>query len=131
MTDEFETQLRRALRPQDPGAPFTERVMQRMNGAPRALGASREPRAAGLRGWLSRAGSAARLRLPRRAPQWVAATVLACAVAVVGVAHWRSESLARSRAMQARAELLQALSVTAETLGPARKLVRRNNGHES
>ncbi len=131
MTDEFETQLRRALRPQDPGAPFTERVMQRMNGAPRALGASREPRAAGLRGWLSRAGSAARLRLPRRAPQWVAATVLACAVAVVGVAHWRSESLARSRAMQARAELLQALSVTAETLGTARKLVRRNNGHES
>ena len=131
MTDEFETQLRRALRPQDPGAPFTERVMQRMNGAPRALGASREPRAAGLRGWLSRAGSAARLRLPRRAPQWVAATVLACAVAVVGVAHWRSESLARSRAMQARAELLQALRVTAETLGTARKLVRRNNGHES
>ena len=131
MTDDFEAQLRRALRSEDPGAPFTERVMQRVKGAPRALGASREPRAAGLRGWLTRAGSAARLRLPRRAPQWVAATVLACAVAVVGVAHWRSESLARSRAMQARAELLQALSVTAETLGTARKLVRRNNGHES
>ncbi len=131
MTDDFETQLRRALRPEDPGAPFTERVMQRVNGAQRALAASRGPRAAVLRGWLARAGSAARFRLPRPAPQWVAATVLACAVAAVGVAHWRSESLAHSRGMQARAELLQALSVTAEALGTARKLVLRDDGHES
>jgi hypothetical protein len=131
MTHDFETELRRALRPEDPGAPFTERVMERVSGATRALGASPEPKESGRRGWLAGDRSAARLRLPRPAPQWVAAAVLACAVAAVGAGYWRSESLARSRGMQARAELLQALSVTAETLGTARNLVLRGDGHES
>ncbi|MHB1869851.1 MAG: hypothetical protein ACYCT1_03215 [Steroidobacteraceae bacterium] len=122
MSEELQRALRQALRVEDPGRAFTERVMARV---------ADEPTASGVRGWLARVCSTLRPGSPRAAAPWLAAGATACVLAVLGVAHWRSESLARARGLQARAELLQALSITAETVGTARRLVLRNERPDS
>ena len=122
MNEELERALRQALRVEDPGRAFTERVMARV---------ADESAAAAGRGWLVRVFSAVWPGAPRAAAPWLAASAAACALAVLGLAHWRSESLARARGLQARAELLQALSITAETVGTARRLVLRNERPDS
>lgn len=122
MSEELERALRQVLRAEDPGRAFTERVMARVTDGPAA---------SAPRGWLARVFSAVRPGAPRTAAPWLAASTAACALAVLGLAHWRSESVARARGLQARAELLQALSITAETVDTARRLVLRNERPDS
>ncbi len=122
MSEELERALRQALRAEDPGRAFTARVMARV---------ADQPAASALPGWRVRTFSAVRPGAPRAAAPWLAASAAAGALAVLGLAHWRSEALARERGLQARAELLQALSITAETVGTARRLVLRNERPDS
>ena len=122
MSDELERALREALRAEEPGPAFTARVMVRVAHAPAS---SARP------GWWVRILSALRPGAPRAAASWLAASAAACLLAVFGVVHWRSEYRVRERGLQARAELLQALSITAETVGTARRLVLRNEQPDS
>lgn len=122
MSEELERALHQALRAEAPDRNFTARVMARVAAAPAS---SARP------GWRVRIRSALRPGAPRMAAPWLAASAVACALAVLGWSHWRRESLARERALQARAELLQALSITAETVGTARRLVLRNERPDS
>ncbi len=122
MSEELERALRQALRAEDPGRTFTERVLARV---------ANQPASSALPGWWVRIFSAVRPAQPRAAAPWLAASAAACALAVLGLVHWRSEALARERGLQARAQLLQALSITAETVGTARRLVLRNERPDS
>lgn len=130
MTDEFEATLRRALRRETPPETFTESVMEQVSRPPQAHKDSRRMPASRWRGGLS-SSAWAFLHRPRPAVRWALATALTGVFVAVGVAHWRSESLARARGMRARAELLQALSVTAETLDSTRRMVLRAEGNDS
>lgn len=119
MTDKkLEQALRSALKPQDPGEDFSAQVMQRLNLQRRAglpaddAGAVPRPRAAhtGRRAYLLR---------------WaVPAALAACAMAAVGL-QWRHDAVERERGVEARAQLLQALSIAGAQVNSARAAVLR------
>lgn len=107
MSENFENELRRALRPLDAPAGFTERVM-------RSLPATREP-----------APAQARAELPRsfvqrfRIPAAFAATLVAAVVLglhVKEVAEDRRLAAEREAGLAASRELMQALQVTSQKL---------------
>lgn len=102
MTDkQLEQALRGALKPQDPGGDFSAQVMQRLN--------------------VHRAGADRRAYLLR----WAApAALAACAMAAVGL-QWRHDAVVRERGVQARAQLLQALSIAGAQVNSARAAVLR------
>lgn len=114
MTDkELEQALRRVLKAGDPGEPFTARVMARLD-------AERVPRVPAV----------IDKRASRRSLQrWSApAALAACALAAVGLVHWRYEAMVRERGVEARAQLLQALKIVGAQVSGARAAVLRDEG---
>jgi hypothetical protein len=95
MNDELEKQLRRALRPVDPGEDFADRVMARVQKEPVA-----PPRAD-----------------PRRFRNVVFALAASLMIAAVGVHTWQLQR--ERRGLEARAQLLEALRMTGEKLDVA------------
>lgn len=100
---QLEEALRRALRAADPGDDFADRVMARL---PPARPRGSERRRA-LTGWT---------------PVAIAACLLASAV---GVVRFRQAALQAQRAQQARAQLLQALSIASANVNAVRAVVIR------
>ena len=131
MTDEFERALRRALRPQDPGEEFAGRVVSRLDSghvddmddtddvAPASDG---EP------------ASVVRLgprRLRAFRSRWLPAALAACLIAGVGLVQMRKHALDAARANQARAQLLQALSIASDNVNIVRAAVAREENPDS
>ncbi len=113
---ELEQALRHALRCADPGKEFADRVVAR-------IGASASGRTTSGSG-------GATTRVARRAwragnSRWGSVALAACAIAGIGLAHWRQEALHRQRALQVQAQLLQALSITSANLNAVRDAVER------
>jgi len=108
MSRDLDKELREALRPLDPGADFTARVLARL---------AADPAAAATRG-----SRGARL-VPRRRP-WIPLALAASLVAglVLGV-QWRERR--ELRGLQARRELIEALRVSSQKLDLAYRLVNR------
>jgi hypothetical protein len=107
MSENFENELRRALRPLDAPAGFTDRVM-------RALPATREPvpmeeRVEAPRRWTQRLG----------VPVAFAATIVAAVVLGMHVQKVKTERIAaeeQAAGIAASRELMQALHVTSQKL---------------
>lgn len=95
-------QLRNALRPVDPGADFTQRVLERVANAPRDATDPPEPPVAMPRGG--------------RAPAWLPMALAASLVfAAVGAHYWQQQA-ERAAGLEAREQLLEALRVTSDKL---------------
>jgi hypothetical protein len=108
MTDEFEKALQRALRRQDPGEDFGARIVARLDGArgpamPRAMFRSR----------------------------WLPAALAAGIIAAIGLVQLRQHALDTARANQARAQLLQALSIASDNINIVRTAVAREEDPNS
>ena len=119
MSDEFEKALQSALRRQDPGEDFSDRVAARLDGTEtRAAPASASATAPG-------SASARVLPLQRRMfrSRWLPAALAACIVAAVGLVQMRQHALDAARANQARAQLLQALSIASDNINIVRAAV--------
>lgn len=115
MSDEFEEALRRALRPKDPGEDFAARVVSR-------LGAGEQEPAVTRPGWK---------RLAARRPRWVSVALAASVIAGVGFFQLRQHALDAERASQARAQLLQALSIASDNVNIVRATVAREESPDS
>ena len=117
MTDEFEKALHRALRPRaKPGEDFAGRVAARLD-------SGEEP-----------AAPVARLeRMRRRAfrSRWFPVALAACLIAAVGFVQMRQHALDAARANQARAQLLQALSIASDNVSIVRATVAREEHPDS
>lgn len=115
MSDEFEKALQSALRREDPGEDFSDRVVARLGGT--------ETRAASV----SASGSASARILPWShrvfRSRWLPAALAACIVAAVGLVQMRQHALDTARANQARAQLLQALSIASDNINIVRAAV--------
>ena len=115
MSDEFEKALRRALRPRDPGEDFSARVASRLDSSevPRA-----PSRIASIR--------ARALRSP-----WLPVALAASLIAGIGLIHVRQDAVQAARANQARAQLLQALSIASRNINIVRAAVAREENPDS
>jgi hypothetical protein len=100
---EIEQALRRALRPVHPEEDFSERVVMR-------LGSTAPSRMAGWR---------------RMSIRWTSVALAACAIAGVALVSWKQESVERQRGLEARAQLLRALSIASAKVNVARAAVIR------
>lgn len=125
MTDEFERALRRALRPKGPGDEFAGRIVSRLDSGDVndvAPASDAEP------------ASIVRLE-PRRLrvfrSRWLPAALAACLIAGVGVVQMRQHALDTARADQARAQLLQALSIASDNVNIVRAAVAREENPDS
>jgi len=116
MSHEFEETLRRALRPRRPGEDFAGGVVSRLDTS------AREP--ATVARLESKRSPAPRLR-------WVAAALAACVIAAVGLVELRQHALDAERASQARAQLLQALSIASDNVNIVRATVAREESPDS
>jgi hypothetical protein len=108
MSDEFEKALQSALRRQDPGQDFSDRIVARLEGT--QIPAAPE----------SASASASRRVFRSR---WLPAALAACIVAAVGLVQMRQHALDTARANQARAQLLQALSIASDNINIVRAAV--------
>lgn len=121
MTDEFEQTLRRALRPRHPDEDFAERVVSSLdsNGTDSS---GTEP------------ASVTRLE-PRRhrmlRSRWLPAALAACLIAGFGLFQLRQHALDAARAAQARAQLLQALSIASDNINIVRSAIAREENPDS
>jgi hypothetical protein len=115
MTDEFEQALHRALRPRQPGADFAERVVSSLDSS------GTEP------------SSVTRLdsRRHRGFRYWLPAALAACLIGGVGLIQLRQHALDTARATQARAQLLQALSIASDNVNIVRSAVAREENPDS
>lgn len=116
MTDDFEQSLRRALRREKPGESFAERVAARVD--------SSNPESA----------SVVRLGLRRASAMrssWLPVALAAGIVAAIGVLQVRQHAVDASRASQARAQLLQALSIASYNLNIVHATVAREENPNS
>ncbi len=117
MTDEFEKALHRALRPRaNPGEDFAARVVTRLD-------SDEEP-----------AAPVARVeRMRRRAfhSRWFPVALAACLIATVGLVQRRQHAIDAARANQARAQLLQALSIASDNVNIVRATVAREEHPDS
>ena len=116
MSDEFEEALRRALRPKDPGEDFTGKVVSRLDAGERAPAP------------VSRLESR-RLAAPHR--WWVPLALAASVIAGVGLFQLRQHAVDAQRASQARAQLLQALSIASDNVNLVRAAVAREESPDS
>lgn len=116
MTDDFEQSLRRALRRDKPAAGFAERVAARVE-------ASNPESASAVRLGFRRA-SATR-------SSWLPVALAAGIVATIGVLQLRQHSADASRASQARAQLLQALSIASDNVNIVHAAVAREENPDS
>jgi hypothetical protein len=104
---ELEQRLRRALRPGEPPAGFTDRVMASLRRA-REQQRSRESHSPPL--------------LPRLRwrPAWLpAAAAAALAVVLIGAGIWNQQRAQELRARQARQQVLEALTISSRALNTA------------
>lgn len=116
MSDEFEEALRRALRPKHPGEDFTGKVVSRLDASdPESAPASRPE---------SRRFAAPRAR-------WISVALAASVIAAVGLFQLRQHALDAERASQARAQLLQALSIASDNVNLVRATVAREESPDS
>lgn len=116
MTDELERALRRALRPQGPGRDFSGETVSRLDsGASPPAPAAR--RAFG--------------RHPVFRSRWLPIALAACLVAGMGLLQMRQHALDAARANQARAELLQALSIASHNVNIVRAAVSHEENPET
>jgi len=115
MSDEFEKALQRALRRRDPGEDFSARVLARLD-ASELPGATAD--------FDSRRRSVFRSR-------WLPAALAACTIAAVGLIQLRQHALETARANQARAQLLQALSIASDNVNIVRAAVAREENPNS
>lgn len=114
MSDPFEKALQRALRHETPGEDFADRVAARL--PPTAI-----------------SSTAGRLDSMSRRPlrsRWLPAALAAGVIAGFGLLQWRQHALETARANQARAQLLQALSIASDNINIVRSaLARAENPH--
>lgn len=115
MSDEFEKALHRALGRQDPGGDFSDRVVARLD--------STEAPAT-----IIRLDSMRRRVLRSR---WLPAALAAGIIAAIGLAQMRQHALDTARANQARAQLLQALSIASDNINIVRSAVAREENPNS
>jgi hypothetical protein len=116
MTDEFEKALQRALRRQDPGEDFSARIVARLDGTEvPAAPAARVP------------------AMPRAMfrSRWLPAALAAGIIAAIGLVQLRQHALDTARANQARAQLLQALSIASDNINIVRTAVAREEDPNS
>jgi hypothetical protein len=122
--DSFDDDLRRALKPVDPGPEFTARVLAAVDAGSRERGATPASTTSGARRdprvrWWSRAGRAG---WGRRSLIWPALAASLVGVAVgARIVEERRET---ERGLQARAQLMQALRLTSDKLNVAREVVK-------
>jgi len=115
MSEDFEQALRRALRRENPGEDFAERVVSRLDANPAedAVGQrTRVPRRHATRSQVLRS-------------RWLPAALAACIIVAVGVFQLRQHSLEAERADQARTQLLQALAIASQNINIVRAAVAR------
>lgn len=105
----FDDELRRAMRPVDPGPEFTARVLAAVNAQPPALAE---------RGLAPRAY---RRQWARRSWMWPA--LAASLVGAVVGARYFEVKRETERGLEARTQLMQALRVTSEKLAVAREVI--------
>jgi hypothetical protein len=112
MSDFLEHELRRALRPEDPGDDFTRQVMARVR---------------------TQAGAAAPRRTPvsHRVARWLPAALAASLLVAIIVNHERAEQQTVQEGLRAREQLLQALRVTSEKLDLAYEVVHHDANDRS
>ena len=116
MSEDLENALRRALRRQHPGEDFAARVISRLD--PSAAERTRV--------------TAIRARRPRiLRSRWLPAALAACVIAAVGLFQVRQHSLQAERANQARAQLLQALSIASRNVNIVRAAIAREENSNS
>jgi len=147
MSDEFEKALRRALRHETPGEDFADRIAARL-----------DPTAAAARDSTAESPAAARLDSTDASPtaadldatapppaairlgsmrrrvfrsRWLPAALAACVVAGFGLAQLRQHALDTARANQARAQLLQALSIASDNINIVRTTIAREEDPNS
>lgn len=116
MTDEFEKALHRALRPQQPGADFSARVVARLDS-----GETPPAQVTDLSSIRRRA-----FRSP-----WLPAALAACFIAGIGLVQVRQHALDAARANQARAQLMQALSIASHNVNIVRATIAREENPDS
>ena len=131
--DELERSLRRALQPSDPGEAFSARVMAHLAARRQLHHPSLSGESPSTAGAASASRSLHRQALRRWAVRWTAPAALlaACAlmaVGSIGLWHFRQHGLAQQRGLQARAQLLQALSIAGAQVQSARAVVLREEG---
>ncbi|HJS91631.1 MAG TPA: hypothetical protein VJ738_16815 [Steroidobacteraceae bacterium] len=116
MSENFEKALRRALRREDPGEEFAARVIARLESTGTEPARVTRLHARGSRLLRSR---------------WLPAALAACLIAAVGVLTFRQHSLDTERANQARAQLLQALSIASHNVNIVRATIAREENPDS
>jgi hypothetical protein len=116
MTDEFDKALHRTLRPRQPGADFSARVLARLD--------SGEAQSAPVADLYSVRRRALRSR-------WLPAALAACIVAGIGLFQVRQHTLDSARANQARAQLMEALSIASDNVNIVRAAVAREENPDS
>jgi hypothetical protein len=116
MTDEFEKALHCALRPHGPPEDLSTRILARLDS-----------------GSTSPAPAARREFMRHRAfrSRWLPAALAACLIAGVGLVQLRQHSRDAARASQARAQLLQALSIASHNVNIVRTAVAREENPDS
>jgi hypothetical protein len=116
MNDELEQALRRALRPRDPGDDFAARVVSSLESSGAARPSLARPRA----------------RRPRAIrARWLPIALAACIIAGIGLVQLRQHALDAARANQARAQLLQALSIASDNINIVRSAVAHEENPDS
>lgn len=116
MSEDFDKALRRALRREDPGEDFAARVVARLDST-----ATEPARVSRLQPRSSRM-----LR-----SRWLPAALAAGVIAAVGILQVRQHSLDTERANQARAQLLQALSIASHSVNIVRAAIAREENPDS
>ncbi|HEV2272448.1 MAG TPA: hypothetical protein VGR92_23585 [Steroidobacteraceae bacterium] len=116
MTDELDKALQRALRPRRASEDFADRIAARLD-SPAA------PPAPAARLYF--------LRSRAFRSRWLPAALAACLIAGIGVVQLRQHALDAARANQARAQLLQALSIASDNVNIVRAAVAREEHPES
>lgn len=116
MTDDLDKALHRALRLQRPGEDFADRIVARLD----PVAATPAP-----------AGRLSFMRSRAFRTRWLPAALAACLIAGVGVVQMRQRALDAERASQARAQLLQALSIASDNVNIVRAAVAREEHPDS
>ncbi|MGH8288951.1 MAG: hypothetical protein ACREV7_07975 [Steroidobacteraceae bacterium] len=116
MSEDFEQAVRRALRREEPGEDFADRVIARVDSSATEPARVTKLHAAGPRILRSR---------------WLPAALAACLIAAVGLLQIRQHSLDAERANQARAQLLQALSIASHNVNVVRTAIAREENSNS
>ena len=114
MTDELERALQRALRPHGPGRDLSAEIVSRLD-------SSASPPAPAAR----------RIRQRVSRSRWLPVALAAGLVAGIGLVQMRQHARDVARANQARAQLLQALSIASDNVNIVRAAVSREENPDT